>query len=158
MKHFLHFLFTHVKEILIIFILLYLSITIIKFGYCSLKIKYGKSLKKSLLKNSYNRSKLNQLYSQIKEYCKAVQIQALHNMYGIPADLLNKTNYQVQQRLLDSIDEAIGIYIFRRRYSYVLLPINKKNKAFTAFKVFVDAIIKIATAVIIEFLKSMIFN
>ena len=137
---------------------LYLINIAIKASICTMQIHCGNQLKKQLYLCSENRSAVTQLYAKINGYCEAADIKPLANPYGIKDTFLNKANKQVQKQLFFALDEAIGVYRFRRSYCYILFTVQKNNKSGSAFKIFIDAIIKIATAVIAELLKLMISN
>lgn len=137
-------------------IFIYISSALIKVLICTLHIGYGNYLKRTLQKFSSNKSKINQLYPQIKNYCNSVKLSALPSYYNISDRLINKSNYMVLQQLINSLDEAIGIYMYRRLHCYILLPIQPNNKSVTICKTVFDAFIKLAVSVVCNIIQAML--
>lgn len=144
------------KTFIILLCLLYVANIFLKFLYYTFKIAQGNRLKQKL--DSNDRSKITQLYPSIDEYCKKVHIKALPDAYGVPPELINKNSPQARHRLSDSIDETIGTYRFRRGYCYILFTIKNDEESRSTFKILVDAIIKVATTIVVKFLEFMISN
>lgn len=144
-----------IKNILICLFVLYIANFSLKWLVCTYHAFLGKRLKKQLHKYYDNRDKLYQLYPSIKMYCADVKIRAISDPYGTPDELINKANFQVIRHMNDSLNEAIGVYLSRRRYCYILFTVQQDNKSGTFLKIFIDTVIKIAASVIIEFLKIM---
>lgn len=145
-----------IKNIVGCAVFIFIASVLIKFVSCTLHIWYGKHLRKKLCTFSSDKSKTNQIYSQIKQYCKAVKLNALSNPYGISDRFINKSNSQVQKLLTNSLDEAIGIYIYRRLHCYILLPIQPNDKSASVCKIILDALIKLAASVACSLIKDML--
>ena len=141
-----------------VLIALYLLNAITKLIWYEYKIHRGNQLIKELNKNSADKNKINQLYPSIKEYCKAVNVVAYINPYGIPTNLVNKLSPVFQNQLRDSINEAIGVYRYMRHYCYILLPVHNNKKPSTILKIFFDAFLKVAFSHIAKFLFEMLLN
>lgn len=151
-----HALIINVIEPLIYLIIFYIVNFIAKWIWHTIYIVQGKHLINALAKNYNCRSKLYQLYPSIKRYCSHVGIEAYQDPYGISDSLVNKASQPVIRKIIDSLNEAIGIHMSYRGYSHILFTISKDNKARAAAKVLIDALIKITAAVFIWLIKMVI--
>lgn len=149
-------LILNVIEPLLYLMALYIVNFIGKWIWHTIHIVHGKHLINALVQNYNCRSKLYQLYPSIKKYCSQVGIEAYQNPYGISDNLVNKASQPVIRKITDSLNEAIGVHMSYRGYCYVLFTISKNDKARAAAKVLIDALIKIAAAVFIRFIKMVI--
>ncbi len=158
MQIFVQFIILNYKSILLTLFYLYIFTALLKLIFYTFKIRYGKSLKHQITVTSHKNKLSKKEYALTKEYCKKADILVKLTPYNVPDSFVNIQNRKIQQQLISYLDEAIGIYSSRRRYCYILLPVHKNNKSGATLKVFIDAVIKIATAAIIELLKSVIAN
>ena len=148
-------------KFLFVLISLYATNIIIKFLYCSFRIRYGNKLIKKLKQFSDNKTLLHRLRPAMERYCSYSKIKMLS--YPFNHSNVNLLNKNVQSNIENSLNNAIGVYQVRRRYCYILFTINDNKKCITILITLVDVLIKLITSLctaniglLVEFLKSML--
>lgn len=145
-----------ITTVLLFAAIVYIVTAIAKAIFYTRRIYHGRSLSRKLFKFSDDFLKVSQLYGEINEYCKAVGVKALSDPYGVPSENINKSNAQVQMRLQNSLNEAVGINLYRRHYCYILFTIHPDDKARSVCKAILDALIKLAVSVCCGLITDML--
>ncbi len=141
------------------FIALYVLNIVLKFSFYTFQIRRGKRLIGQLTAVIKSPDALSRLYPSLKRYCHAVGLKAYVDPYGKSDSLVNKANSYFQKQLRASLNETIGVYMYRRRYCYILLSVHNDDKTFPVFKIILDAVLKVAASMgidaVFDFLKML---
>lgn len=141
-------------------IIFYIANIIVKYLYYTAKIFSCKNLINKVNKYSVSKNSndvIVQLYSFIDKFCSNVGVKAYQDPYGVNEKHINKNTLYFQKHLISSLNEVIGIYKYRRRYCYILIPIKNNNKSLAFFKFIIDAFFKVFGSVIIDFILNQIY-